>query len=341
MLGYVLSVVLIGYSAGSVEDLLSVSNETSTSNSSSANHSDLVRFFSDDASFEEDMDFVASSENYYAGDIILETPNFVYQRVLTEEELVDPLSVRYPLWIKYPNPETPWTVIKDYKFLSMLSEWDIAPQPVSLFNEYEETSMTMEGPSEDGFLNCEPKRSVQESVQLGIKMIGILQVLNSVGIVHGAVKVENFLHAEENGLKIANFENARIAGYQRTHGWPASPWRSVEDRRSYRDDLFGAALSVAALMNGEKYIEIVEEKMRDAAGWRSLSIWQSQESIFWIDELPHPLDSERIGNSTRTEITEAFMSIQRTIYRVGRSDEMQPVYTKIIAKLQYISDLLE
>ncbi len=142
---------------------------------------------------------------------------------------------------------------------------------------------------------------------------------------------------------IANFEHAKMAGGNSTMRWSASPWRAFSGGggRSFRDDLFGALMSIAALMNGPEYIEIMGNRMRQGHDWRSRILWSPNSSIFWIDEITNPLDSETIGNATRAEITGSFMSIKRTVNRLGPMTDMNPIYVAIIRKLQYIANLLE
>jgi len=285
----------------------------------------------------------STDTNFFLGEVILESSDFVYQRVLVEDELEDPLSVRYPFWIKYPAMDKPWLILKDNYFLTGVSELGISPQPTTLYSEYPNMAIIIRGQSEEGFLKCEEKWTIQDAVKKGIQMIQILQQLYSVGVIHGAVRVENFLHAEEDRLLIANFEHAKMAGGNSTMRWSASPWRAFSggDGRSFRDDLFGALMSIAALMNGPEYIEIMGNRMRQGHDWRSRILWSPNPSIFWIDEITNPLDLETIGNATRAEITGSFMSIQRTVNRLGPMTDMNPIYVAIIGKLQYIANLLE
>ena len=285
--------------------------------------------------------------NHRVGDVVQDNSEYEIRLLQSAEELEDPLSVRYPLWMKLAKSSPPWKLMKDFWFLNHLSDRDIAPQPIVLLNDDWELGIVMKSYSDEGFLNCDSPMSMKRSVEYGIRMIKILNELYEAGVVHGNVRVDNFILTEEDGLRIANFEHARFVGEEEERNWPATPWNfepisSSRKETTFRDDLFGAVMSIAALMNGPRYTEIMQGRMYDGT-WQEMieSPPTSGESLFWALELPHPLDSPAIGEFTKVDIQRALISIQSCVLHITPDDDMSSVYEAIMGKLQYISILLE
>lgn len=276
---------------------------------------------------------VGDIHNYTIGPVVCEREEFIIHQLYTEEDRGDSLSGRYPVWVKTSLASRPWDILKDFMYLQMVKDLGVSPAPIRMLVETQEWEMglVMQGPSNDGFLKCDQQLSVKEAVLIGMKMIQILKNLHSVGIIHGNVRVESFLHAEEGDLKIAHYEHAVKVDDQRI----------FRGQKSFRHDLVGAILSIAALMNGPEYVGLCRERKLDESLLHAHDFDGTRKSVFWVEELQNPIDSVALGEFTKTEVKESFLSIERMIRLIDPFEETMSMHDEIITQLHLISLLLE
>ena len=286
---------------------------------------------------------VVEFHNYTIGPVVCESETFEMRQLYSDQETTDPIAVRFPVWVKVSTVDRPWEILKEFKYLQKVRDLGISPVPVHMLMNTDdwEFGLVMQGPSNDGFLNGTEALPVKEAVSLGIQMVRILEHLHLGGIIHGNVRVENFVHAEHGELKITNYEHAVMVSERNMSS--SAPWSQdiQRVRKSFKDDLFGAIVSIAALINGPGYIEKLRLKQCQKGIASNGSCKENIESVFWMDELSNPLNSDLLGEFTKSEIQDAFIAIQRSITDLDPADENAEAHGIIIRKLQYIALLLE
>jgi serine/threonine protein kinase len=248
------------------------------------------------------------------------------------------------IWMKEPhymyNTDIYSGITTDYVFLEELKGSGVVPRVLDLSLG----RLYLEGHG-DGFIT-ECSRSIKEVVDIGVQMMKILKILHERGIIHGNVRFDNFIEQGGGELLIANFDYAVRAADSIDHvrnpveGWEwfLSPWEIIEEPLSVRDDVYRAILSLAVLMNGPEYVNILEFAM--SAGKSEAFDYKLYEFIFSIEGTPSPFETTEFSDIMKAQIIEY---LDKILECVREMDDVQakPNYDLIIHYLRTISALLE
>ena len=128
---------------------------------------------------------------------------------------------------------------------------------------------------------------VGQSLDLGIKLIVLLQSLHKIGIVHGDVHPGNICLGKDGNLQLIDFgcsfyteleRDAQVIDSLSFVHPGLSPWQLQGRQTARRDDVYKAMSLMAHLMIGPKYSALAEFK--EKIGGRELMAWKQAGPFF-------------------------------------------------------------
>jgi serine/threonine protein kinase len=223
--------------------------------------------------------------------------------------------------------------------------------------------MERTGSNMEDFMSLHNETTNRIEFKLGMKilyqLISRLKVLHSIGVVHGDVHMGNIVRAlggsrdqfllidyglgsfydpsqplpEEPSLPVGQFVGTSIL----TH------WEMKGYRRSFRDDILRAMMTVGRIMNGPRYIEIVQNAEGQAGGLESLANYYEKGNLFAtpVADGYNPVDDvENLTDEIRTIILKKLGDIRKHGQGISGVN-MKPDYDYLLSEIHDIQTLLE
>jgi hypothetical protein len=223
--------------------------------------------------------------------------------------------------------------------------------------------MERTGSNMEDFMSLHNEATMRIEFGLGMKilyqLITRLKVLHSIGVIHGDIHMGNIVRAlggsrdqfliidygmasfydlskplsEEPSFSIGTFQGSSILSH----------WEMKGYRRSFRDDILRAMITVGRIMNGPEYIEILQNAEGQADGLENLAKFFERGNFFAMPVAGgyNPLDDvENLTDDTRAIILKKLRDIRKHAQGISGVN-MKPDYDYLLREVHHIQTFLE